>query len=241
MRPRDSELRAASAGHTQLSTHAAEDGGAEVTATGYLAVFDSYYTISNPFEGHFREAMMPGAFRKTVEDKALPDGGSKIRLQANHGRSGDNLVIGRFTDLREDAHGLRFEAALFAEMDVVRAMLPGIRAGQYGCSIMFRAVRDEFEDRPRPTADNPDAIPIRRIREAELSEGGIVTFPASPETSVSVRSLADEQAFARLCSLGPERIRQLEANYAGGPPRRQAPVSDVTATKREATLRELAS
>lgn len=211
-RPSDS-LRASSPGHSALRAgEHVEDGTA---ITGYLSVFgqEHGYEINSSFEGHFIETVERGAFARTLRDQRDGNGGWKIRMLLNHGASGDDLPVGVFTDLREDDHGLRFEGRMFDSSPHVQAMLPGLRAGQYGCSIRFRAVREDYDPHPAATDWNPDALPVRRLREIRLFEAGPVVFPASPSTSATVRSLADEEAFARICQLPAERVEELARYY----------------------------
>ena len=70
-------------------------------------------------------------------------------------------------------------------------MLPGLAAGLYGSSFRFRVTADDFDQRPRRSAHNPDALPERTIRSVRLHEFGPVVWPAYAGATAGIRSLTD--------------------------------------------------
>jgi HK97 family phage prohead protease len=158
---------------------------------GYSTVFGSWYEIDSIFEGQFLERVAPGAAAKTIRES-----GDQVKVLFNHGRDVTigNKVLGVHSDLREDDIGVRYQVPLF-DTSYNRDLLPGLRAGAYGSSFMFRVTRDEWVDEPDASESNPKGIPERTIKEFRLFEHGPVTFPANPAATSgarSVLSLTDE-------------------------------------------------
>jgi len=71
-------------------------------------------------------------------------------------------------------------------------VMSGLRDGQYGASFRFSVMDEDFNARARPSDYNPDGLPERTIRQAQVMEFGPVTFPAYPEATAAVRSLTDD-------------------------------------------------
>ena len=153
---------------------------------GYAAVFDQ---LSDQLWG-FRERIRRGAFAKTLQE-------ADVRALWNHDR---NYVLGRTKSgtlrLWEDDHGLGVE--IFPPDAVwARDLLASMERGDVDqMSFSFEAVRENWS-----TEDN---TPVREVVEAKLYDVSPVTFPAYPQTNISVRSAfgmaADEfvGAFHRL-------------------------------------------
>lgn len=169
--------------------------------SGYAAVFNQDTPIRS-WEGTFDERMAPGAFSKTLAER-------KPVMQFDHGRDArfGSLPIGNFTDVREDANGLKVEGQLFDHAEPIRQAIDS--GAVSGMSIKFGVVRDAWTDcngkeitSKRELQDllwgdgkdmNGDQRgPLKRtIKEVKLIEAGPVVFPAYPQTSVGVRSAAD--------------------------------------------------
>lgn len=149
-----------------------------------FARFDQWNEIDSWFEGRFLERVAPGAFRKTMSERA-----GQIVSLFNHGHDpqiGDK-VLGPITDMGERADGPFLSVALM-DTSYNRDLLPGLRAGLYGASYMFRVIREEWSDEPERSDHNPLGLPERTIQEVKLYEAGPVTFPADEATSVGARS-----------------------------------------------------
>ncbi len=139
---------------------------------GYAAVFNKF---SVPIYG-FREKIAPGAFKKTIKKE-------DIRALFNHD---DNFVLGRNTadtlELKEDKKGL-FTRTTPPDTQWAKDLLVSIDRGDItGMSFQFRTITDEY--------NMQDGNLIRTLKEVKLYDISPVTFPAYPDTSVSVRALA---------------------------------------------------
>lgn len=168
------------------------------TLEGYAAVFDQDTEI-NSWEGHFKERMVRGAFRKTLKERTPV-------MQFDHGHDSrfGNLPIGSFEELKEDRHGLRVKGRLFDHAEPIRQ---AIEAGAVtGMSFRFKVVRDSWADADgNPITDRNELMdklynakkgdkPLQRtIKEVKLMEAGPVVFPAYPQTTVGVRSMSDDE------------------------------------------------
>jgi HK97 family phage prohead protease len=175
-----------------------KDQGDGRTLEGYAAVFDQDTEI-NSWEGHFKERMVRGAFRKTLKERTPV-------CQFDHGHDSrfGNLPIGKFTLLKEDKHGLRVEARLFDHAEPIREAIA--EGAVTGMSFRFKVVRDSWaDDKGNPITDRNELMdklynakkgdkPLQRtIKEVKLMEAGPVVFPAYPQTTVGVRSMTDDQ------------------------------------------------
>jgi HK97 family phage prohead protease len=179
-------------------------GNGMPTLHGHFAVFNDWTHIESQWEGDFMERIAPGAFRKTFADNR-----GAMRVLFNHGKdplAGDK-PLGPIDVLEEDERGAYYEVPLL-DTSYNRDLLPGLRAGLYGASFRFRVVTEDVTKRPRSSGRNPDAVPERTIREAEVMEFGPVTFPAYSGATASVRSLTDEFILRTLVG-NPDQLRRL--------------------------------
>lgn len=152
----------------------AEDSGDGLSLSGYASVFDADYEITDAL-GTYTERVAPGAFTRTL------DHGADVRLLINH----DGLPLARTKSgtlkLSEDDTGLLTEAQLDGESPTVRSLKSAMDRGDADqMSFAFRVTRQEWND------DYTD----RTIREVQLFDVSVVTFPANPATSVSLRDAA---------------------------------------------------
>jgi HK97 family phage prohead protease len=168
------------------------------TLEGYAAVFDADTEI-NSWEGHFKERIVRGAFRKTLRERTPV-------LQFDHGHDSrfGNLPIGRFESIKEDKHGLRVQARLFDHADPIREAIA--EGAVSGMSFRFKVVRDSWADKDgNEIKDRGELLDLlyggdkkrgplqRTIKEVKLMEAGPVVFPAYPQTTVGVRSMNDDE------------------------------------------------
>lgn len=202
--PKEGLYRADFSPGTLHLREADESEGHAPVLYGHFARFDEWVEIDSTFEGHFMERFMPGAFDKTISERA-----EKMRVLFNHGR--DILgkqVLGDIAVLAPDDEGVYYEVGLFDGIPPL--ILSGLRADKYGSSHQFAIVKEEFDPRPRRSAHNPDGIAERSIVEARVYEFGPVTFPAYEGATAGVRSLTDDfhPAVERLKE-DPEKLEQL--------------------------------
>jgi len=144
--------------------------GDEVTVEGYACTTDQAYDM-----GWYEETVQRGAFTKTLTEN--PD----VRFLVNH----DGLPLARTRsgtlDLSEDNTGLHTRARFDPTDPDVAALVPKMRRGDIDqMSFAFRVVRQEWNE------DYSE----RFLTELSLANGDVsaVTYPANPNTSISVRA-----------------------------------------------------
>jgi len=147
------------------------DGDGE-RIVGYAAVFNA---LSEEMFG-FREIIRRGAFKKTIQE-------SDVRALFNHD---PNFVLGRNKSgtltLSEDDKGLRIEIDPPTTQIVRDLVMEPMRRGDIDqMSFGFRAVKDGW------TKEN--GKDVRELLEVQLFDISPVTFPAYPQTEVSVRNI----------------------------------------------------
>jgi HK97 family phage prohead protease len=139
---------------------------------GRMMPFGELTEIKSATEGHFLEAFAPGALAKTLRER-----GARVRLLLEHGHGLlGNQPLAALESMHERTDGAIYRSRLFPS--VPKLLLDGLRAGVYGSSIRFRPLSFVRDTRPRPSSTNPDGLEERTVREAELIELSVVTFPA---------------------------------------------------------------
>lgn len=151
--------------------------GLEVRTDGDVATIEGYAsTFDQPYDmGWYDETVRSGAFTKTLTEN--PD----VRYLINH----DGLPLARTSagslDLSQDSRGLHSRARVNMQRGDVRDMVHALRDGAADqMSFGFRVVRQTWAD----------DYATRSLDELSLSNGdvSVVTYPANPNTSVSVRA-----------------------------------------------------
>lgn len=150
--------------YTTLEMRAATEGN---TLVGYAAVFDS---PSEPMP--FREFVRRGAFTKTLKD------GADVRLLIDH----EGVPLARTKSgtlqLIEDERGLRVEAELDPTNPDAARIMSALRRGDLSqMSFAFRVVKDSW---------NKERT-VRELREVQLYDVSVVTFPAYEATVAELR------------------------------------------------------
>lgn len=138
---------------------------------GYAALFNTPADIA----GMFREQIAPGAFAEAI-------GRDDVRALMNHDA---NMVLGRnradTLRMSEDERGLRVEIDM-PDTQIARDLTASMERGDINqMSFGFIARHQEWDDNEDP--------PLRTIREAELFDVSVVTYPAYEETEVGLRNL----------------------------------------------------
>jgi hypothetical protein len=151
-----------------------DDTDGKMTFSGYGSVFgnvDSYGDV-----------VAPGAFRASLEEHKAA--GTSPLMLLNHD-AWDQLPIGIWTSLEEDAYGLKITGQLL-DTAMGRDTYTALKGGAIsGLSIGFRVRAFEV----RQTQDDP----LRTITEAELIEVSVVTLPANVKARVlAVKSMGQE-------------------------------------------------
>lgn len=141
-----------------------------LTLSGYASTFSQPYDM-----GWYTESVDPDAFKRTLGQK--PD----VRLLINH----DGLPLARTTSgtlsLSTDKKGLLASASLDRNDPDVQAIVPKMQRGDLNeMSFGFRVLEDIWEN----------DMTVRTLRSLDLNGGdvSVVTYPANPNTSVSVRA-----------------------------------------------------
>ena len=182
--PRDNLIRAR---YTPEAATLRADEESGRTLFGHFAVFDTWTEIDSWYEGTFLERIAPGAFTRTIQERA-----GSIRVLYDHGQDPTigNKPLGAPDVLREEAAGVYYESELF-DAGYVNDLLPALRSGQLGASFRFSVLADTWVDPKKAYAHNPKALPERTITDTDLYEFGPVTFPAYADASAGVRSATD--------------------------------------------------
>lgn len=167
--------------HTEFTVREEEDAR---IIEGYFAVFNSIYEIAPGMT----ESVAPGAFSRTLA--------GDVRALTNHDTT---LVLGRTKahtlTLTEDAHGLFADILINPnDQDAVNTWERVQRGDVDQCSFGFEIVDEETEFRD-------DGSVHWTIKDVNLFEVSVCTFPAYKETNVAARS-AERDAI---------KARQLEA------------------------------
>lgn len=188
MKTNEITLRSLRPNKTQFQTR---DDGDKFVIEGYFAVFNSNYDI---FDG-LSESIAPEAFDNTLNND--------IRALINHDTT---LVVGRTKagtlELRTDNFGLFGRISINPkDLDAVNAYERVKRGDVDQCSIGFNIIREESEVRP-------DGAVHWTIRELELFEVSICTFPAYEETEIQARSKQAVDVKARQLDSLKESMRK---------------------------------
>jgi len=167
----------------------------EGTIEGYAAVFNRWADL-----GWFKEKIEPGAFKRTIKQ-------NDIRALKNHD---PNLIIGRTKNktlkLWEDDKGLAYSVKLddtsYAQDLAKNIRRKDITGNSFGFSI------------PKDGDEWDEKMTKRTIKEAVLFDVGPVTFPAYPQTTVSIRSMQgdDEIDYVELALAIIKQQRGIELN-----------------------------
>lgn len=195
-----------------------DEGDGSFTFDGIASVVDTPYSVRDAF-GEFEETIVKGAFNKTLKEKA------DVRLLVNH----DGIPLARTkskTLTLTASPDLRAVAPLDASSPLVQTVRSAMDRGDMDqMSIGFRVTRQEW---------NGDYT-VRKIREAELFDVSLVTFPASPTTSASLRSLDETiRAFTADDDLDPDEIRRAIAHLETLLPAAPAMHADLAALREAA-------
>jgi uncharacterized protein len=141
---------------------------------GYASVYSTPYGVRDAL-GEYEETIEPGAFKRSVDNK------DDVRLLLNHD---PNYLLARTKSgtLRldpDDPAGLLVDADLEARMSRVNDVRLSMARGDLDqMSFAFKATRQEWSK----------DYTQRSIREVKLIDVSIVTYPASPSTSVGLRA-----------------------------------------------------
>lgn len=176
------DLTTRDAEHRSADDTPAEKAPASLVISGYSAVFDS---DSERLFGFLREQVKRGAFRKVL--KREPD----VRLLINHEGAPFARTSNDTLTLTEDPKGLLMSATLDERRQDARDLYHATQRGDYNQqSFAFTIAADEWrycdcvEQADYAGCDCEWQRDILEI--GDLYEVSVVTFPAYPDTTVSV-------------------------------------------------------
>lgn len=172
----------------ELETRA-EDGD-ELVIEGYFAVF-----------GRETE-LWPGAYEEIAPEAFANTLGNDVRALANHETM---MVLGRnkrgTLELRTDSHGLWGRIKINREDSDAMNLYARVKRGDVDqCSFGFNILREETDWRA-------DGTVKWTIREIDLHEVSVVTFPAYADTGVQARKAEVEQHRARQLQQRKQKLK----------------------------------
>lgn len=163
---------------TVFETREADDGSLHIC--GYFSVFNSVYQIAPDMS----ESVAPGAFLSSLN--------GDVRALTNHDT---RLVLGRTTagtlTLREDETGLWGDITINPkDTDAMNTRERVLRGDVNQCSFGFQIRKEDTEIRE-------DGSVHWTIRDVDLFEVSVCTFPAYEATNVTARSAERAEIRAR--------------------------------------------
>lgn len=174
-------VAARSAGGVEYRTVPLGDTGVtdDGSLNGLAVRFDSQTQIGDP-EWGFRESFPPGAFTKTLAE-------SDLVLLDNHDTARPIARKSAGTLQASQSDGLRWDAQPTSQASYINDVRENVKAKNYGgCSFGFRAVKEDWlDDDGKPS--NAMFGTQRVVREAQLFEISVCTFPAYGDTEVMTR------------------------------------------------------
>lgn len=180
---------------TELKTRA--EGEGDLIIEGYFAVFNRETEL---WPGAFEE-IAPGAFDNTLSND--------IRALINHET---RLVLGRnksgTLELRADSYGLWGRIKINPNDTDAMNLYERVKRGDVDqCSFGFNIIREDTEWRD-------DGSVKWTIREIDLHEVSVVTFPAYEDTGVAARQKQVEEHRERLLHAKRQKIIERVKNIA---------------------------
>lgn len=166
-----------------------EDGNLYIE--GYFAVFNSVYNIAPGMS----ESIAPGAFSKVLNND--------VRCLTDHDT---RLVLGRTTantfEIREDEHGLWGRALVNPnDQDAMNTKARIDRGDVNQASFGFDILDEETEYRD-------DGSIHWTIKEVELYECSVCTFPAYKETNITARSAQKDEIEKRKAEAWKTKMKE---------------------------------
>ncbi|MDO5704107.1 MAG: HK97 family phage prohead protease [Paracoccus sp. (in: a-proteobacteria)] len=164
-------------------------GGAPVLTDG--SVIEGYASLFG-LTDQGGDAVAPGAFAASLE--RLTAKGDKVRMLWQHDPA---KPIGVWDEVREDSRGLWVRGRLLPDVTLAREAAALISAGAIdGLSIGYRTIRAE-----------KDAAGRRSLKEVELWEVSLVTFPMLPEAKVGRKDADDLREMAAVFAAAAQELR----------------------------------
>ncbi|MDO5630448.1 MAG: HK97 family phage prohead protease [Paracoccus sp. (in: a-proteobacteria)] len=164
-------------------------GGAPVLTEG--SVIEGYASLFG-LTDQGGDAVARGAFAASLARLAAK--GDKVRMLWQHDPA---KPIGVWDEIREDDKGLWVKGRLLPDVALAREAAALIAAGAIdGLSIGYRTIRAERDQAGR-----------RSLKEVELWEVSLVTFPMLPEAKVGRKDADDLREMAAVFAQAAEALR----------------------------------
>jgi HK97 family phage prohead protease len=178
-----------------LEIRKAADG--KETLSGYAVKWDQ---LSKPIRGMFREKVASGAFTNSLKE-------NNIRGLWNHN---SDFVLGSTgagtMRCQEDKSGLAFEIDLGNQSFARDAAITISRGDVVNMSFGFNVKKQSWNE-----SDSQNVV--RTLEEVDLQEISPCTFPAYPQSSVAIRSMADDfTEFAESRKIEAKKVQAEIAN-----------------------------
>lgn len=173
-----------------------KDIGDSGTFAGYASV---YNTVDQG-----GDKILPGAFEKSLERQRV--GGKTVKMLWQHDPS---KVIGIWDSFKEDGHGLFGNGRIIKEVQLGREAYALMAAkAMDGLSIGYRTLDAEYEQNERGS--------IRVLKELELMEVSVVTFPMNTDATVTdvkqLQTVGDVERILKTAGV-PNNFAKLVAAY----------------------------
>lgn len=155
----------------------------EVKSIDEQGVFEGYGSVFG-VEDHYRDVVEPGAFAKSLAKWRARDKFPALLWQHE-----TDKPIGVYEDMAEDERGLYVRGRLLIDgVALAREAWALLKAGAIGgLSIGYRAVSEER-----------DKSGVNRLKEIDLWETSLVTFPANEAAAVTgIKTIRDFEKFLR--------------------------------------------
>lgn len=187
----------APAGELQLRAEPVDGADGRRRIVGYAAVYEE---LSEDLGG-FREKIAPGAFARTLK------AGADVRALVDHDPS---KILGRnragTLEITTNGKGLLVKIDP-PDTQAARDLLVSLERGDVtGMSFAFTVPSggDAWELLPNGSGA------IRTLRDIDLHDVSVVTYPAYPQTEVGLRSLkAFERELSKTASLPADELRRM--------------------------------
>lgn len=155
----------------------------EIKSIDEQGIFEGYGNVFG-VQDHYRDVVEPGAFTKTLQNWQ-----SKGRLPALLWQHDSSKPIGVYESMNEDQYGLHVRGRLLVEdVPLAREAWALLKAGAInGLSIGYSTVLEER-----------DINRVNHIKEIDLWEVSLVTFPANAESTVThIKTIREFEKFLR--------------------------------------------
>ena len=169
----------------------AKDGDADVgTIEGYASLFGEIDSGN--------DAVVKGAFSKSLRERRKAD---RWRIPMFMAHSHGSVPVGVWTEITEDAKGLKVKGRIIPENDDARQLLAVLRAGgDMGLSIGYRATNRCYRTPDGKEHADWMSGATRLLKEVDLREISITAMPmldGARITSVKDEDGEDHEAAAR--------------------------------------------